>query len=466
MNCRGGAWRRMLLLTVTWLSGSGCVYYNGVYNAQSAAKAGDARLRRDDEDDARTHFQLSRERAESVLVRFPQSKWRTRALYLAGRGAALVGECDAGTPRLQEFLAASGTDPDDRDRARVALAACDVRLSRLVEARTRLDSLVTASNTETARQARLWAARAALAQGDLDAVPGYLGSMEAGVLPWELINASLSARDYVQVESLLVVRAGRGQFREDAVRAVRDLGAADRFEAADRIVRAYDAVRVREESRGLLHYTLGEQLMRASRDSLAAVHLSVARTFGARDTLLVRESSARLAFLGVRRITSVEQADSVLARLDSASWRTAYARRLGEQMLLLRMLEAKPDPTGATDYLAAEVARDSLRAPALAAGMFIRLAREQATSPLAPHAWYAAGLLLPDSAEGFQRRVLAEFAGSAVAARLRGEDPTTLPDYISTPELLKFNWTETVRQWTDSVRKLRTLPRAGAPATP
>jgi hypothetical protein len=466
MRGRGRALQRMLMWTAAWLTGSGCVYYNGVYNAQRAAKSGDARLRSDQDDQAIAQFQLSAERAETVLARFPTSSWRTRVLYLAGRGAALAGNCETGRPRLLEFLATPAAEPADVDRARVALAACDFRLSRVAEARTRLDSLLEVPDRETARQARLWAARAALAQGDLDAVPGYLGRMETGVLPWELINASLNARDYVRVESLLVVRATRGDFRDDAVRAVRDLGSAGRFAGAERVVRAYDAIRVRDQNRGALHYVLGEQWVRAGGDSMAAVHLTTARELAARDSVVSREAGARLAYVALRRATSLPQADAVMTRMDSAVTRTPYARRLDEQYLLVRLLATQADPTGAALYLAGEVARDSLRAPLLAAGLFTRLAREQSTTPLAPHAWYAASLLLPDSAETWHRRVLTDFGYSAVAARLRGEDPASRPDYVTTPELLKFTWTDAVRLWADSVRKLRALPRPGAPSTP
>lgn len=466
MTGRGRAIWRALLWSGAWLTGTGCVYYNGVYNAQSAAKAGDARLRRDQDEQAIAQFQLSAERAESVLARFPTSNWRTRALYLAGRGASLSGNCEKGTPRLLDFLSSGGTGVADRDRARVALAVCDVRLSRVAEARRRLDSLVAAPDAETARQARLWAARAALAQGDLDAVSGYLGRLEAGVLPWEFINASLAARDYTRVESLLVVRARRGDFRDDAVRAVRDMAGAGSVAGAERVVQAYDAIRVRDVARGALHYALGDHWVRAGDDSLALVHLNAARELGARDSVVARESAARLAYVALRRTTTVPEADGVLARVDSVVARTPYARRFGEQFLLVRLLATQADPTGAALYLAGEVARDSLRAPLLATGLFTRLAREQSASPLAPHAWYAASLLRPDSAELWRRRVLAEFGFSAVAARLRGEDPATLPDYVATPELLRFTWTDAVRLWADSVRKLRALPRAATPSTP
>jgi hypothetical protein len=456
---RRASWRTIALITTAWGVMSGCVYYNGVYNAQTNAKRADARLRRDAEDEARLQFQLSAMQAESVLVRYPTSKWRTRALYLHGRGAALGGDCDKGLPSLVEFLAREGTDAQDRERARLALASCEVRTDKANAARARLDSLVGSRDRETARQARLWAARAALAQGDRDAVTGYLGTLDAGALPWELLGASLGARELVRVESLLVLRAARGDYRDDAARAVRELAADGRFAGAERVVRGYDARGIRDLNRGSLHFALGEQYLRAGLDSAARVHLADARTLAGKDTLVGRESAARLAYADLLAVYSLRDADSIFARVDTTVWRTVYARRLREQMLLVRMLASRTDASGASAFLAAEVARDSLRAARLAQGLFVALARTQSDAPLAPHAWYAASLLLPDSAESWRRRIVSQYGFSSVAARLQGEDPASRPDFITTPELLKFTWTEAVRAWSDSLRKLRAVTR-------
>jgi hypothetical protein len=51
-----------------------------------------------------------------------------------------------------------------------------------------------------------------------------------------------------------------------------------------------------------------------------------------------------------------------------------------------------------------------------------------------------------------------------VAAQLRGDDPSERPDFVTTPQLLRFQWLESARLWADSVRKLRQgAVRAGAP---
>ncbi|MBL0172677.1 MAG: hypothetical protein IPP90_18605 [Gemmatimonadaceae bacterium] len=463
-SSRRRGWRAFLVAALPVLI-SGCVYYNGVYNAKEAAHTGDARLRRGDESDAVQFFQLSAAKAESILVRHPTSKWRTRALYLAGRGAALAGQCESAMHRLPEFLTIPGSTEDDRARARVALASCELRSALIPAARRRLDSLIDAPNAEIARQARLWAARAALADGDRDAVARLLGGTEDGAMPWELLQSSLSAHEYVRVESLLVQRARRADYRDDVTRALREMFAAGRWDAVEAVVHGYDLSRVRDASRASMHFVVGDLNVRVGQDSVARQHLLTARTLAGRDTVIERESAARIAYLAMRRVSTLREVDTIVAREDSAVRRTPYARRLNEQLLLVRLLAQQAEPTGAAWFLAAEVARDSLRAPELARAMFLRVVREAPQAPLAPHALYAAGLLTPDSASVWGARIRRDFAGSSVAAWLSGADPAGRADFALTPDLLQLRWTEALRTWSDSVRKLRTPPKPTVPST-
>ena len=464
MTSRLGAPFRLATVACAWLLVSGCVYYNGVYNAERAAKRGDGKLRRNDDDAAREDFRVSANHAESVLVRAPRSSWYPRALYLAGRGAALAGGCEQGVTRLNALLLLPAVPADERDRATIALAACDLRASNAVSARARLDTLLgRLAEGETRRQARLWGARAALAQGDLAAVDRYLGSLDAGLLPWEVVNAALGVRDYARAESVVVTRATAGDFRPEVTRTVSDLAASARFESAERIVRAYDNPRVREVDRARLHYVLGEQFVRAGRDTLARRALVRAEAMVGKDTVLRSEVRARLLLLDLRRADSMPVADSMLARVDSSTWATPFARQIGEQLLLVRLLRGRDDPTGASAYLAGEVVRDSLRTPLLAQSLFSSFARSNPASLFAPFAWYAASLLRPDSADRWVQRIRTEYPASSVATRLRGEDPAALEDYQSAPSLLRLRWTEATRVWSDSVRKLRTRAASRTP---
>jgi hypothetical protein len=260
-----------------------------------------------------------------------------------------------------------------------------------------------------------------------------------------------------------VQRAARGDFRDDATRAVRDLWGAGQWDAAERIVAGYDIARAGDANRASMHYALGDLSLRAGRDSMARRHLTLARSLAGRDTLMEREAAARLAGLGMTHVLSMGDVDSVFSRQDSAVLRTAFARRVGEQLLLVRLLESEKDPSGAALFLAAEVARDSLRAPRLAASLFLRAAREAAATQVAPNALYAASLLEPDSAADWHAVIRRSFPGSSVAAWLAGQDPGARPDFVTTPELLKYRWSIATSIWTDSIRKLRATPRVGTP---
>ena len=459
--------RGLATAIAVWAFGNGCVYYNGVYNAKAAAHRGDLQLRADAEGEASTQFQRSAEKAESVLARHPKSAWRVRALYLAGRGAAFSGQCDRALPRLDAFLRASGERADDGDRARamVAIGACELQTNHVAAARSRLDSLARVRDPQTASDAKRWAARAALADGDRDAAAEYLGGAGSSALDWELLSASLAASDFSRAESLMVARAGRSEFRDDVVGGIRQLWIAGRGDAAERVVQAYDLSRIRDVHRVALHYTMGDLQLRAGRDSAAHRHLLLARDLAGRDTAVAHESAARLLLLGVPAASSIRDVDSLFALQDSVVRRSKYSRRLSEQVLLVRLLLGQREPNGASLFLAAEVARDSLRAPGMARTYFLQVAKESPASPLAPRAWHAAALLTPDSASAWNARVLSRYASSSVARWLRGEDPAASPDYVPAAELLRFSWDEIVRAWSDSVRKLRVPTRTGADAT-
>ena len=225
------------------------------------------------------------------------------------------------------------------------------------------------------------------------------------------------------------------------------------------MVAQYDSARVRDDSRARMHYAVGDMHARVGLDSLARRHLYAARTLSRRDTVTARDANARLALLDLTRVASVPELDTLVARQDSTIWRTSYARQVAERVLLFRLLADRGDDERASLYLAAEIARDSLRAPWLARVRFLRVAREAPLSPLVPNAWYAAALLEPDSAAAWQRRVLVNFSNSSVAARLRGEDPTDRPDFLSAPALLRLHWSDALRIWSDSVRQLRLPPK-------
>lgn len=443
---------------------TGCVYFNGVYNAKEAAGRADYHLRQGDESGAGSFFRTSAESAESVLVRFPESKWRSRALFLAGRGAAYSGFCDRGIERLDEYLATLPADADKKEisRARLARASCVMRMGNVDGARRSIDSLIDVEDRETSRQARLWGARAALAQRDGAGAERYLEGMDVNTMAWEMLSAAVANRDYVRVESLLVRRTTEADYRDDAIGALRELLNGGQFGAADRVVSLYDGARVRDNARVAMHYLVGDYSLRDGFDSLAEKHLTVVRRLAGRDTIMEREASARLALLQIRRLETMRDIDSVFARQDSSVANTAFARRTAEQVLFVKLLSEDGDSVGARTFVAAEAARDSLRARPLARALFLRITREYPESPVAPGALYAASLLTPDSAAAWKERIISQHSSSNVAAWLSGQDPATRSDFVTSQSLLNGAWRDATRIWADTLRKIRAAQAAEA----
>ncbi|MEP6766590.1 MAG: hypothetical protein ABJB66_19905, partial [Gemmatimonadaceae bacterium] len=321
--------------------------------------------------------------------------------------------------------------------------------------RARLDSLVNVKDAETSRQARLWAARAAVAANDRDAAAHFFATLDATAIQWEFVTASMQGADYARAESLLIRRAQLADWRPDVTTALRDLWNAGRVDGVEEIVHQYDLSRLRDSWRVGMHYLIGDLDLQAGRDSLARRHLFAAHQLAGSDTIVERESAARLAFMGLSRFENLAEIDTAIARLDSTAKRSIYFRRLSDQLLLYRMLQSDTESTGTNWFLAAEVARDSLRAPKIAYGQFVKLAREKPTTLLAPKALHAAAAIMPDSSAILIARLVSTYPSSSVATWLRGGDPTTSADFAPIDTLLRKGWLNSARNYADTLRKLR-----------
>jgi hypothetical protein len=450
--------RLRALAAAALLGGSaGCAYFNGVYNAKDAAGDADKLARAGQDAQAAGSYALAAAKAETVLVRYPKSRWRADALYLAGRGAAFAGDCARGESRLAEYLAVTGRPREERELATIALASCYVRGSRYSAARALLEPIRTAKERDVARQASLWAARAAVGMGEMDDALAYLGPLEVGAVQWELAGASIAARQYARAESLLTIRAARGDYREDVLAALRELWVAGEHGRAEALVSRYAAARTPPNARIALHLTLAELQMSANRDSLARAHLlEVSRL--ATEPTIDREAAARLGLLQLRRLTTLADVQASVRRTATLAAGSPLLQRMQDNLLLVGMLAATENPTGASLFLAAEVARDSLRAPLLAHTLFRQLDATHPGAHLTPKALLAAAALVPDSAAAYRERILTAHASSPFGLLVAGVDPGNAAVYRQTDELLRLAWQAAVVQYADTLKKLRPPP--------
>jgi hypothetical protein len=440
---------------------SGCAFYNGVYNARQAERKGDALSRAGMRAEADSLYGVAANEAEAVLARHAESKWAPEAAFIAGWSWAMAARCDRAEPRLAAVLERSAEPEPRLERATLALGVCRVRQGRDAEARTLLAPLTYLSDRVVARDAALWAALASVNLGEADSVRAYLRTADDGRAEWEVARALVARREFAPAESLLERRAAHRDYRADLPELLRTLWHAGRTDAVYRVVRRYDDARAAARTRARLHLLVGELAMTAWQDSTARAHLALARRLS-RDTLLAREATARLTLAELAELPSLVDAATVIARGHARAAGDPIQRRLDDNLLLVSMLYQREDGAGASLFLAAEVARDSLRAPSLARAMFTDVAALP-RSPLAGKA-LAAIELLPLAEDPDRRsRTDALVAGAAFgdvsteprADSVAGADPIE--------RMLFDTWRTVVALHADSVRRLRPEPDAQFP---
>ncbi|MBW3535975.1 MAG: hypothetical protein KY453_12305 [Gemmatimonadetes bacterium] len=226
MNPRPLPWALASVL----LLGSGCVYYNGLYNARRLYDEGERARLAGSDSVARRAYREAGEKADRSYRAEPDGKWADDALYLMGRAQLRQGDMVRARASLEE--AARRTDDESIRRgaslylAVVAMAGDDrERATALLN-----DVLRRVEDDELRAEAHLWRARLLLESGQLDA--GW----------WDLDRAAeVDARHRVAaaVERLTwgVVHADGGRASAGAQTLLASPGAHVRVDTLEALVR-------------------------------------------------------------------------------------------------------------------------------------------------------------------------------------------------------------------------------------
>jgi tetratricopeptide (TPR) repeat protein len=448
-------------LAVVLLVGAvtGCAYFNGVYNARQAEKRGDSALRKGRDSEAASYFQTAAEKAETVLVRHGDSKWADDARLLAGRGWARAGQCQRAVPHLEYALEKDGLTGERLEIARLALGICRVDAGSLMAAESLLVLVMDSKDKWRASQGAIWAARSALRRGATEDALGYLSRTGTSVAEWELITAFIEGQDYVRAESLLVRRADEADWRPELLTILPRMWMAGARTSVDSIVSRYTAARLRPGQRARLHLTYGDLLERAGQDSAAAEHFAITLQL-LRDSLPGRQAAVRLTAIEIRGLEQLSDVENVIARTADARATVPLQLRLERNLLFLNLLINRTDYTGASLFLAGEIARDSLGAKKLAARLFRRVPDSYGNSPVAPKALLAAAALEPDSAESYIGLMRERYPTSVYTLALDGRDTPLLGRISRGDQLLQQAWTLSSKQMADTLNALRRAEEA------
>ena len=437
--------------------GLGCAYYNGVYNARRADRAAELALLAGDDSAATRNFALAAAAAETVLARYPQSRWATEALYLAGRGLAFTGSCGAALTRLDAY-SGHARSKAERDRAALASGRCLTSDGRYAEALTVLSPLLKSTEPELAVPAARLSARAFLALGDEANAGRVLSAVDAGAAEWLLARDALGVGRAERAESLLARRVAVGDVRDEMPDILRRLWAAGDSAVALRLAVAVAASRAPSTQKARVRIAIGELLVSSARDAEARDVLAAVPRLSA-DSAVIGRARELLAQLSLAQATSAAEVADLLRRARPA----LDGGRLGDALLLVRILEREQPETGAGRFLAAEVARDSLRAVRLARTLFVGLPPD---SPLAPKAWLAAGALSGDSATAYATEARRRWPASPYVLAIDGKDSSDSLSIAQPEAALRSAWAHAIVVYGDSLGAHRAEAVRASPSGP
>lgn len=416
--------RRRGLLALALLL-AGCVYYNGMYNARRLAHDAEKAEREGRTFDATSLWGQVGVKTDTVLARHPHSSWADDAEYLRGKAYERLGDCNSALPYLEAVLAQS-PDTSLIEKSALVLGACYQKLGRPADA-GRVFARLLASPDSVRRSQALYqhgrslrmsgsyeAAVAELSQSTFPAAPAELVAALAGAgripqaaaladslrlagdttVPWSDVLSLLARRDEPAAGMLLDSLAATPGVAPDSVARwlIQDgerLASTSPEAANRRLQRAEEVARGTSSAREVGLPRLRVQLQLA--DSIA----SLRRLSGSLEQQVQLGGQQALETGGLLRNVQL-----VIAAVDSA--------------------RAGHGPADLQLFLAAEIVRDSLRAPQLAAHLFQQVA-DDSLSPFAPKALLALGALQPARVDSLGQVLRDRYPGSPYLAFVLGD---------------------------------------------
>jgi hypothetical protein len=416
-----------LLAGLAMLLLSGCVYYNGMYNANRLARSA-----RKAEREGRT-FEASNlwgqviTRAESVSVRHPRSKYAVQAAVLRGVALARMGQCTSATALLgQAALLATGTEL--AEEGALALGQCNLEAGDASAADLAFNRVMESRDPARRREARVQHARVLRLAGSYPEAVTLLQEANDPRVREDLFLALAGAGRTAEAFALadtLIAHADSTRSWDPLIEALGRQNPAQASTLVDRLI-ALRPPAPPVRSRWLLQ---DAERLAPSDSARATTRLKQVVAAGGQ-TLEGRRAGLQLTRRSLAQVHSVADLGRVS---DSLQVLSARAGEVNEEATTLRTaierVRTLADSTNIAApqadlglFLAAEVARDSIGAPAIAATLFRRIVEELPTSPYAPKALLAAQQLDSNWADTARALLQDRYADSPYLAMLRGED--------------------------------------------
>ena len=404
---------------------AGCVYYNGMYNANRLA--GSARKA---ERDGRT-FEANNlwgqvaTKAESVLVRHPRSKYAEEASILRGVALAKLGQCEQALGPLSR-VGVANLKPELSEDTWLATGRCQVTLGNIPAADAAFAQVVESKNPARKREARFQRARTLRALGRYEeAVTLLEGSPEPRALPELLLSLAGAGRlsPAMALADSLIARGDTTQPWDSLVVTLARQNPSSASSLVDRLRR------LKRPDEKQARWLLDDGLRLADNDTgRALIRFREAVKVGGTGDAAGR-ARLQLVRLEMRRVGRPQELSPAIQALQSVAQKyPTVAQDVSQlQATALRVMNSHDSvPAGSPQgdlrlFLSGEAARDSLEAPRLAHGIFLRILNEWPDSPYAPKAVLAAQQLDPEWSDSGRVLLETRYLDSPYLAMIRGE---------------------------------------------
>lgn len=417
---RRGAWLLPLLLV------TGCVYYNGMYNANRYAKRARKAQAQGRTFEAQGYWAQAEVRADTVIARHPQSSWVDDAQLIRGESMVARGDCPSAVPALE--AASLGRDsPKVVERANVLLARCLLDAGNYAAADRALVELMESSDTAISLPARLAHARVLRLDGEYQEALTTLEGMEGPAVDDERLADYANLGDLAQAEPRIDSALAHGDLEvpwESVVAGVArvDPGMASRYTTA--VLRLSG---LPTETRDRLLLADGMRLLDTDPDSgLARLREAAAAKPATFASLTAR---LRIAEYIMERADILLQLEEARAPLDSLSrvggpasvQASRYLRILDRVRAYADSITPDRKEGDLATFVLAGAVRDSLPAPHIAAELFATVPAWWPASPYAPKALLALAALEPSEAASIYQRLESVYPESPYLKLVAGE---------------------------------------------
>ena len=424
MKHRAG-FRRIAALAVCAATLSACAYYNGMYNTNRLVRSARKAERQGRPFEASGLWGQVIVRAESVVVHHPHSKYAAQAAVLRGLAMSRLGQCSTALePLSQVALLPPG---DLSEEATLALGRCRMETGDAASADLAFRALIDSKDEIVRREARFQHARALRLTGSYAAAAGILRELKTPPANDELLLALAGEQWGAEADSFTTLLLASGDSTRKWDSLVTLLGRENPRSANKLVDRLGTQTGATPQVVGRRLYEDGLRLA-AIDSALAIARFKEAAKAGSGSESGERASLALLR-LEISHAVGVEAlgpaTDSLGLLATKGTFVNTEASGLFAAMTRVRLASDSGGagvPRGDLRlFLAAELARDSLKAPQVAGQLFRRIASEWSSSPYAPKAVLAAQAIDSTWADSAQALLAERYSDSPYLAMLRGE---------------------------------------------